>query len=199
MTDGTACRRCSSPRPRGWASRPFLWRKQDGAWQSRCLCARSAAAGPPSGARPAGPGRHTRRPGGAGRREPAGMGRSPISRSWRRAASRVPAYTTNTPSDHRHILTHSGAKGVDRLDHGAWPSGCCPPPSRRMSWASSSRSTSCRIAQRIGKRVIAWEEALAVAPAEGTESIDAITRAPDPRAMSPASSTPRAPAARPRG
>ena len=24
----------------------------------------------------------------------------------------VPAYTTNTPSDHRHVLTHSGAKGV---------------------------------------------------------------------------------------
>ena len=85
----------------------------------------------------------------------------------------VPAFTTNTPSDHRHVLTHSGAKGVI-LSTKAMADRVLPAALEAHELGFIVTIDELPLAQRIGKRVITWEEAQAVAPAEGAESIDSI-------------------------
>ena len=48
----------------------------------------------------------------------------------------VPAFTTNTTADHRHVLSHSGAKGVI-VSTRRLPSVCCRRPSKPLISPSS--------------------------------------------------------------
>ena len=153
-------------------SRPFLWSKQAGRWQSRSYEEVAAEV----------------------RRLARGLqalGVTPGDRVALVAENRpewaiadlaimaaggisVPAFTTNTPSDHRHVLTHSGAKGVI-LSTKAMADRVLPAALEAHELGFIVTIDELAMAQRIGKRVITWEEAQAATPAEGTESIDSIT------------------------
>ena len=104
--------------------RPFLWAKHGGAYRSMSW-AEAARDGQPAGART----------GGARRRSPATGSRS-SPRTGRNGsiadlaimsagAITVPAYTTNTVDDHRHILGNSGARAVI-VSTAGWRPRCRP-------------------------------------------------------------------------
>jgi long-chain acyl-CoA synthetase len=153
-------------------SRPFLWSKQEGRWQSRSYEEVATAV----------------------RRLARGLqalGVAPGDRVALVAENRpewaiadlaimaaggisVPAFTTNTPSDHRHVLTHSGAKGVI-LSTKAMADRVLPAALEAHELGFIVTIDELPLAQRIGKRVISWEEAQAATPAEGAASIDSIT------------------------
>lgn len=86
----------------------------------------------------------------------------------------VPAFTTNTTADHRHVLTHSGAKGVI-LSTWALAERVLPAAMEAPELAFVVPMEPLALSQRIGKRVVVWDDALALPPPEGAESIDAIT------------------------
>jgi long-chain acyl-CoA synthetase len=85
----------------------------------------------------------------------------------------VPAFTTNTTSDHRHVLTHSGAKGAilstKALADRVLPAAISAP---ELSFIVTIEDLP--LAQRIGKRVVSWRDAQAATPDEPVENIEAI-------------------------
>src|SRR5215813_10393426 len=86
----------------------------------------------------------------------------------------VPAFTTNTTADHRHVLTHSGAKGVI-LSTWALAERVLPAAMEAPELAFVVPMEPLALSQRIGKRVVVWSDALALPPPEGAEGIEAIT------------------------
>ena len=113
------------------------------------------------------------------------------------APSRVPAFTTNTAADHRHVLSHSGAKGVI-VSTKAMAERVLPAALEAPDLAFVVTIDELPIAQRIAKRLITWRDLLEARrrPA-GRASTRPSARLHAQRYL-PASSTPRAPAARPR-
>ena len=159
-------------------SRPFLWSKQAGRWQSRSYEEVAAEV----------------------RRLARGLqalGVTPGDRVALVAENRpewaiadlaimaaggisVPAFTTNTPSDHRHVLTHSGAKGVI-LSTKAMADRVLPAALEAHELGFIVTIDELAMAQRIGKRVITWQEAQAATPAEGDGEHRCHHRPPHPR------------------
>ena len=85
----------------------------------------------------------------------------------------VPAFTTNTPADHRHVLTHSGAKGVI-LSTKAIADRVLPAALEAPELAFILTMDSLSLSQRIGKRVVTWGNAQSLAPPETAEATEAI-------------------------
>jgi long-chain acyl-CoA synthetase len=77
----------------------------------------------------------------------------------------VPAYTTNTPADHRHILTHSGARGVI-LSTRAMAERVLPAALEAHELSFIVTIEDIPLAQRIGKPVISWRGLGAASQAE---------------------------------
>ncbi|HEY2111518.1 MAG TPA: AMP-binding protein, partial [Dongiaceae bacterium] len=86
----------------------------------------------------------------------------------------VPAFTTNTPADHRHVLTHSGAKGVI-LSTKAMAERVLPAALEAPELAFIVTLDALALSQRIGKRVVTWSDAQSLAPPEIAEAIETIT------------------------
>src|SRR5262245_4457776 len=153
-------------------SRPFLWTKQRGNWQSRSYAdvaaeVRSVARGLQA------------------------LGLVPGDRvvlvaengpAWAIAdlaimsagGITVPAFTTNTASDHRHVLTHSQARGVI-LSTKALAERVLPAALGSPDLSFIVTIDEVPLAQRIGKRVVSWREAQAAEPNDSADSIDTIT------------------------
>jgi long-chain acyl-CoA synthetase len=85
----------------------------------------------------------------------------------------VPAFTTNTTADHRHVLTHSGARGAI-LSTRALAERVLPAALEAPELAFIVTMEPLLLSQRIGKRVIAWPDAQALAPPAGAESVEAL-------------------------
>ena len=97
-------------RAREQGDAPFLWAKRGGSWQSisYAQAARQVAALADSLRRIGlAPGDRVML---VSENRPEWLNQT--SRSWPRAALRVPTYTTNTTRDHAHILGNSGAKAA---------------------------------------------------------------------------------------
>jgi long-chain acyl-CoA synthetase len=86
----------------------------------------------------------------------------------------VPAFTTNTPADHRHVLTHSGAKGVI-LSTKAMAERVLPAALEAPELAFIVTMDQLALSQRIGKRVVTWSDAQSLPAPETAEAIDAVT------------------------
>ena len=121
---------------------------------------------------------------------------SPTSRSWPRAASPCPAYTTNTERDHLHILENSGAQGGDRLDRTSWPSRCCPamrPLGHRR--ARDRHRAAARRRRAAASTATTGTTCSKATPPRRAPAVEARIAGDRARATRPASSTPAAPAA----
>jgi long-chain acyl-CoA synthetase len=91
----------------------------------------------------------------------------------------VPAFTTNTPADHRHVLTHSGAKGVI-LSGKAMADRVLPAALGAPDLGFILSIDELALAQGVGKRVIGWQQAQALegaAPGEIDGVVTGLTRA----------------------
>ena len=110
----------------------------------------------------------------------------------------VPAYTTNTVEDHRHILANSGARfaivSTAALAQRVLPA-VDQVARRRRRRSPSSRPTTAPAAQ--GAELHLWQDVLAARRRPGRGG-RALGRRASAATTSPASSTPRAPAACPR-
>ncbi len=140
------------------AGRPFLWSKRDGRWQSlsygaaaeevRALARGLAALGIGPGDRVALVSEN--------RPEWAIADFAIMSAG----AIAVPAFTTNTTADHRHVLTHSGAKAVI-LSNKAMAERVLPAALEAPELSFIVTMDELPLAQGIGKRVLGWREAQA--------------------------------------
>jgi long-chain acyl-CoA synthetase len=106
----------------------------------------------------------------------------------------VPAFSTNTVDDNRHVLTHSGARGVIISNPGiakrVLPAAMLAPELNFLIAMESLSQT-----QQLPLRFLSWSEAMSL----GDPKLDAdIGSARSPATRPAASSTPRAPAACPR-
>ena len=97
---------------RSAATGRFCWAKRDGGLTGRIAWARVGRAREAAGARPVGARHRAGRPGGAGRRRTGRNGSIADLAIMSIGAVTVPAYTTNTVDDHRHILGNSGARAA---------------------------------------------------------------------------------------
>jgi long-chain acyl-CoA synthetase len=157
--------------------RPFLWSRREGRWQSMSYAAAAAEV----------------------RRLARGLralGVQPGDRiglvsenrpEWPIAdlavmavgAVTVPAFTTNTPADHRHVLTHSGARGVI-LSTKAMAERVLPAALESPDLSFIVSIDDLPMAQRIGKKVVSWREALEMGealPDELDRTVAGLTRA----------------------
>jgi long-chain acyl-CoA synthetase len=152
-------------------SQPFLWRKRDGRWQSLSYAEVAAEV------------RRVAR-GLLALGIEAGDRVSLVSENrpeWAIAdlaimsvgAITVPAFTTNTVSDHRHVLTHSGARGVI-LSSRAIADRVLPAAIEAPELAFVVTMEELPVAQRIGKRLVPWREVLSAGDRR-KDDIDAAT------------------------
>jgi long-chain acyl-CoA synthetase len=83
----------------------------------------------------------------------------------------VPSFTTNTPADHRHVLTHSGAKAVI-VSGRSIADRALPAALESPELAFAVAMEELPFAQRPGKRLVGWTE-LAAANGTAEREIDA--------------------------
>jgi len=140
---------------RRMGARPFLWAKQEGKWRSRSYADTAESVRRLArGLRALGVGSGDRVALVAENRP-----EWPIADLAIMAAGgiTVPAFTTNTPADHRHVLTHSGAKGVI-LSTRAMAERVLPAALESPDLSFILAIDELPLAQRIGKKIVAWRD-----------------------------------------